>query len=302
MKVNAAAIGAIFMSMSTVFNKTFAEVQTTYQKIAMTVPSSSAYVDYRWLANFPQMKRWVGNKQVTKLSDYKYTIVNEDFQATVEVRRNDIEDDQLGIYKPQAESAAWSAKQLPDELIYELVNKSFTEKCYDGKAFIADNHPVGKAAVSNKGKKKLSMESLAKAQASFGAARIAMMQFKDDEGRPLNVKPNILLVPVALGDTARALMTVDRLEDGKPNPYKGVCEVVEEPRLTDDNAWFLLDCNKPVKPFVFQERKKPVFVQQTNMDSDDVFNRAVYKFGAEARGAAGFGHWQLAYGSDGTEA
>lgn len=63
-----------------------------------------------------------------------------------------------------------------------------------------------------------------------------MMQFKDDEGRPLNVKPNILLVPVALGDTARALMTVDRLEDGKPNPYKGVCEVVEEPRLTSDSV------------------------------------------------------------------
>lgn len=302
MKVNAAAISAIFMGMSTVFNKTFAEVQTTYQKIAMTVPSSSAYVDYRWLANFPQMKRWVGSKQVTKLSDYKYTIVNEDFAATVEVRRNDIEDDQLGIYKPQAESAAWSAKQLPDELIYELVNKSFTEKCYDGKPFVSDNHPVGKGTVSNKGKKKLSIESLAKAQGSFGAARIAMMQFKDDAGRPLNVKPSVLLVPVALGDTARALMTVDRLEDGKPNPYKSVCEVVEEPRLTNDDAWFLLDCNKPVKPFVYQERKKPVFVQQTNMDSDDVFNRGVYKFGAEARAAAGFGHWQLVYGSDGTEA
>lgn len=300
MKVNVAALNAIFLTMSTVFNKTFADVETTYQKIAMTVPSSSAYVDYRWLANFPQMKRWVGAKQVTKLSDYKYTIVNENFAATVEVSRNDIEDDQLGIYKPQAESAAWSAKQLPDELIYELVNKSFTEKCYDGKAFIAENHPVGKGVVSNKGKKKLSIESLAKAQASFGAARIAMMQVKDDEGRPLNVKPNILLVPVALGDTARALMTVDRLEDGKPNPYKGVCEVVEEPRLTSDSAWFLLDCNKPVKSFVYQERKKAQFVQQTNMDSDDVFNRGVYKFGAEARAAAGFGHWQLAYGSDGT--
>lgn len=153
MKVNVAALNAIFLTMSTVFNKTFADVETTYQKIAMTVPSSSAYVDYRWLANFPQMKRWVGAKQVTKLSDYKYTIVNENFAATVEVSRNDIEDDQLGIYKPQAESAAWSAKQLPDELIYELVNKSFTEKCYDGKAFIAENHPVGKGVVSNKGKK-----------------------------------------------------------------------------------------------------------------------------------------------------
>lgn len=300
MKVNAAALSAIFMTMSTVYNKTFAEVETTYQKIALTVPSSGAYQDYHWLANFPQMKRWVGAKQVSKLSEYKYTIVNEDFAATVEVRRNDIEDDQLGIYKPQAESAAWSAKQLPDELIYELVNKSFTEKCYDGKAFISDAHPVGKGVVSNKGKKKLSIESLAKAQASFGAGRTAMMKFKDDEGRPLNAKPSVLLVPVALGDTARALMTVDRLEDGKPNPYKGVCEVVEEPRLTNDDAWFLLDCNKPMKPFVYQERKKPQFVQQTNMDSDDVFNRAVYKFGAEARAAAGFGHWQLAYGSDGT--
>ena len=52
MKITGAALSAIFMGMSTVFNKTFADVQTTYQKIAMTVPSSSAYVDYRWLANF----------------------------------------------------------------------------------------------------------------------------------------------------------------------------------------------------------------------------------------------------------
>jgi phage major head subunit gpT-like protein len=112
----------------------------------------------------------------------------------------------------------------------------------------------------------------------------------------------VLLVPVAQGDTARALMTTDRLEDGKPNPYKGVCEVVEEPRLTDDNAWYLLDTTKPVKPYIYQDRKKPVFVQQTSMDSPTVFMEGVFLFGAEARAAAGFGHWQLAYGSTGTVA
>lgn len=303
MNVNAAALSAIFLNLSTAYNNTFKDVTTSYQKIAMTVPSTSKFMDYRWLGNFPKMERWVGKKVISKLADYNYVVVNENFAATIEVSRDDIEDDELGIYKPQAESAAWSAKQLPDELVWEAINKAFTAKCYDGKPFIATNHPVGeKESFSNKGTKKLSIESLAKAQGSFGAARTQMMSLKDDKGRPLNVKPNLLVVPVALGDTARALMTVDRLEDGKPNPYKGVCEVHEEPRLTNDDAWFLMDVTKPIKPTIYQERKKPTFVQMTNQDSPNVFMEGVYYFGAEARGAVGYGHPQLIYGSNGTVA
>ena len=142
------------MNLKTLFNKTFTETPVEWPQIAMEVPSTGAYVDYRWLANFPAMKKWVGAKHIKKLSEYTYTIKNDRFEATIEVNRDDIEDDQLGIYKPQAESAAWSAKQLPDELVYEVVNKAFTDKCYDGKPFIADNHPFGKTAVSNKGTKK----------------------------------------------------------------------------------------------------------------------------------------------------
>jgi phage major head subunit gpT-like protein len=86
-------------------------------------------------------------------------------------------------------------------------------------------------------------------------------------------------------------MTVDKLEDGKPNPYKGTAKVKVSARLTDDNAWFLLDTTKPVKPFVYQERKKPVFVQQTNMESPSYLWRC-FNFGAEARGG-GYGSGRL---------
>lgn len=302
MNVSGAALSAIFLSLSKIYNDTFAEVTVEWQGIAMEVPSTGAYVDYRWLANFPQMKEWVGKKHITKLAEYDYVIRNKDYAATIEVRRNDIEDDQLGIYKPQAQSAAWSAKQHPDELIFDAVNKAFTEKCYDGKPLISTDHKVGKITFSNKGKKKLSIESYAKAQASYGAARTAMMKVKDESGRPLNVKPNLLLVPAALEDVANALMTTDRLEDGKPNPYKGSAKVQVSARLTDDNAWFLLDTSKPVKSFVYQSRKKPVFVQQTNTDAPNVFMEGVFYFGVEARGAAGYGFWQTIFGSDGTEA
>ena len=241
-----------------------------------------------------------GKKHITKLAEYDYVIRNKDYAATIEVRRNDIEDDQMGIYKPQAESAAWSAKQHPDELVFEAANTVFTAKCYDGQPMVSGSHKVGKLTVSNKGTKKLSIETLAKAQASFGAARTAMRKFKDESGRPLNITPNVLLVPAALEDIANALMTVDKLEDGKPNPYKGTAKVKVSARLTDDNAWFLLDTTKPVKPFVYQQRKKPVFVQQTNMESPSVFMEGVFHFGAEARGAGGYGFWQTIFGSTGT--
>ncbi|MCS5517046.1 Mu-like prophage major head subunit gpT family protein [Pseudomonas qingdaonensis] len=94
-------------------------------------------------------------------------------------------------------------------------------------------------------------------------------------------------------------MTSEKLEDGQANPYKGAAEVVVEPRLTSRTAWFLLDTSKPVLPFIYQERKAPVFVQQTDPEADDVFSRKKYKFGAEARAAGGYGFWQLAYGSTG---
>ncbi|AKU24831.1 head protein [Massilia sp. NR 4-1] len=305
MVVNRETLTNLFISLKTTFNNAFSAAPSVWERVAMLVPSTSGQNDYAWLSKFPRMRKWIGEKNIKSLEGAKYSVVNDDWEATIEVDRNDVEDDNLGIYGPQAKMAGESAKQLPDEIVMELANKAFTTLCYDGQYFVDVDHPVRQAdgnigSVSNKGTKALSVATLAAAQASYGAARLAMRKFKDDEGRPLNVTPDVLLVPPALGDTARALMTNDRLEDGKPNPYKGTAEVVEDARLTSDTAWFLLDTTKPVRPFIYQERKKAGFVQQTDPQSDDVFNRKKFKFGAEARAAGGYGFWQLIYGSDGT--
>lgn len=302
MLVNKSSIQAAFVALKTLFNNAFTAAPSTWDKIAMKVPSSTGSNLYAWLSAFPKMRRWVGEKHVKNLQAYSYSVVNEDWETTVAVNRNHIEDDQLGIYQPQAQMAGFSAKQLPDEIVYELVNNGFTALCYDGQYFFDVDHPVAGASVSNVGTKALSVATLAAAQASYGAARTAMRRFKDEDGRPINVNPTVLLVPPALEDTARALLTVDRLEDGKSNPYKGTAELVVEARLTSDTAWFLLDTSKPVRPFIYQERKAPVFVQQTDPEADDVFSRKEYKFGAEARAAGGYGFWQMAYGSTGTAA
>jgi len=302
MLVNASNLKAIFVNLKTTFNNAFAAAPSTWQQIAMEVPSTGKSNDYAWLSRFPRMKQWIGEKDVKALEASKYTIVNDDWEATVEVDRNDIDDDNLGIYKPQAEMAGHSAKQLPDEIVYGVVNGGFTTLCHDGQYFFDTDHPGKDGSVSNKGTKALSCATLAAAQASYGAGRTAMRKFKDSEGRPLGIRPNILLVPAALEDIANLMMTVEKLEDGKPNPYKGTATVVVGDWLTSDTAWFLLDTTKPVKPFIYQNRKAPVFVEQTDPQADNVFKRKKFLFGAEARAAGGYGFWQLAYGSTGTEA
>lgn len=236
MLINKNTLSALFVSLKTTFNNAFAAAPSVWEKIAMKVPSTTGQNDYAWLSKFPRMAKWIGEKNVKSLEAAKYTIKNDDFEATVEVDRNDIEDDNLGIYKPQAEMAGESAKQLPDEIVMGLVNASFTTPCFDGQYFFDVDHAVAGASVSNKGTKVLSCATLAAAQASFGAARTAMRKFKDDEGRPLNITPKVLLVPPALEDVALVLANNERLEDGKQNPYKGTFEVVCDARLADIQA------------------------------------------------------------------
>ncbi|MFA6290225.1 MAG: Mu-like prophage major head subunit gpT family protein [Victivallales bacterium] len=301
MLVNKATILAVFTSLKTTFNNAFDAAPSQWQETAMLVPSGAGQNDYTWLSLFPKMKKWIGDKAVKVFEAFKYTVINDDWEATVEVDRNDVEDDSLGIYKPQAEMAGYSAKQLPDEIVADLKNNAFANKCYDGQYYYDSDHPVGEAKTSNSnlGTAALSAATVALAKASYGAARTAIMSFKDDEGRPLALVPNVLEVPPALEEVGRMLCTYDKLEDDKPNPYKGTAKLIVNPRLTSTTAWFLHCTQMPVKPFIYQERKAPVFVEQTDPQGDDVFNRKKFKFGAEARAAGGYGFWQMSYGSTG---
>lgn len=299
MIINKATLDAVFKSLKTLFNNAFTQTETQWEKVAMRVPSTTKTNDYKWLGNWPKMRKWIGDKQVDALAAHGYSIENDDWEVTIEVDRNDIDDDQLGIYKPQAEMGGQSAAELPGDIVSDLINNGFSRKCYDGQYFFDTDHPVGEATVSNKGTVALDISTQAAAKASYGAGRTAMRKFKDEKGRPLKVRPNVLLVGPALEDTARALLTSDRLEDGKTNPYKGTAELVVWDEIESDTFWALLDTRKPVKPFIYQERKAPVFVQQTDPQAADVFSRKKYKFGAEARAAGGYGFWQLAWASTG---
>ena len=104
-----------------------------------------------------------------------------------------------------------------EQRVAETVKKGFTDLCYDGKPFYSKAHKVGETTYSNLSDAKLSADS-------FIAARTTMMSLKNDQGQPLNLVPDTLLVPPALEQEARMILEAD-LINGTTNINKGLAKV-----------------------------------------------------------------------------
>ncbi len=295
MIINQQALRGLYTGFKTIFGKAFEATPTLWNKVATRVTSENGEENYKWLGRIPRMREWIGDREVQNLSAADYTIKNKDFELTIGVDRNDIEDDRIGLYTPVIQDIAQSAAQFPDELVFQLLKDGFTNLCYDGKPFFAADHKVGRKTVSNRSDKRLTAES-------YAAARSAMMSLVDENGKSLKLVPNLLVVPPALEDAARKILKAEQI-DGTTNIYKDTAELLVVPDLAGaDTAWYLLCTSKALLPLIYQERKVPKFVSLDSETDTNVFMRKQYLYGVDGRANAGYGFWQMAYGSTGTEA
>lgn len=151
MIINQASLQAVYKGFRAVFNEAFQGVAAQHTKVAMVVPSSMREETYAWLGAFPRMREWVGDRHIKNLALQSYSIKNKDWEATIEVDRNDIEDDSIGVYRPIVAELGRASAQHPDELVFGLLKDGFTTLCYDGQYFFDTDHPVGSGTASNHG-------------------------------------------------------------------------------------------------------------------------------------------------------
>jgi phage major head subunit gpT-like protein len=292
--VNQASLQSIYRSFKTIFQKAFEVAKPKWQDVATEVPSSTREEEYKWLGRVPRMREWIGERIIKNLAAHGYTIRNKDWESTVAVDRNDIEDDTVGVYAPLIQALGQAAAEHPDEIVFALFHLGFASLCYDGQYFFDAEHRDGEeAAQSNVSDKKLSADA-------YGAARAAMMSLVDEHGRSLGIIPDLLAVAPANEKLGREILEADRLSDGSTNVWKGTAKLMVVPELAaNPDEWFVLCTTKPVKPLIFQKRKAPQFVAKDQPDDDNVFMKKEFVYGTDCRDNAGFGLWQLAYGSTG---
>ena len=83
------------------------------------------------------------------------------------------------------------------------------------------------------------------------------------------------------------------------NPETGAVDSVANQDMGGSGTtYYLLDTTRPLKPLIFQRREAYEFVQYMDSKDESVFRRRQYEFGAEGRGNAGFGLWQMAWRSN----
>ena len=293
MIINQSNLHGLTTGFSAAFNKAMSEVNPDYKDIATVTSSSTAANDYAWLGQNPGMKEWIGVREVQHISEYGYTIKNKSFERTIGINRDAIEDDQYGIYAPMFSMMGQEAGEHYNDLVFGMLTKGFTEKCYDGKTFFAADHVSGEKDFSNTSTAALSTES-------FLVARQAMMSITGDQNKPLKLVPDLLVVSPKNEMVAKKILEAS-LIDGTTNITQNLAKIKVATELSGDNedAWFLLCTKKFLKPIILQIRKKIKFDMLTKDTDLNVFMQKEYLYGCDCRDNAGFGFWQMAYGSTG---
>lgn len=290
MEINANNLRMLEQGFNASFRTGLARSAPTAMQIAMTIPSTTAENVYDWLADNFGIREWVGDRVMQNVGKYDYTLKNKDYEGTVKVKRNSIEDDQYGSYGKLFEQMGDSVTQFPDKLLYSVLKAGENTLCFDGQYFFDVDHPVGlpgkEASVANhmggagaawylvdtskvlkpliwQPRRTFKMVRMdqerdenvfmrkeyiygvdGRCNAGFGlwqlafaskqdltsanlkTALTAMASQKGNNGEPLNVQADTLVVPSSLNETALDLVNKEYLANGESNTLRGRFKVV----------------------------------------------------------------------------
>jgi phage major head subunit gpT-like protein len=296
MILNSTSLSALRVGFKTEFQRALGEAPTLRDRVAMTVRSSTASATYGWLRQMTGMREWIGPRLLDGIAEASYTIANRHFEKTIEVSRNDIEDDNLGQYGPMFAMLGEAAGAYPEQLVWDLLKAGFTTNGWDGQYFFDTDHPVTAAdgsttTFSNTGggagtpwyllctnravkpiilqeRKPVTFATKDRQEddnvffsntfvygadwrgnvgygipqmaygskqtldaAAYKAAFAAIEGMKGDGGRPLGLKPNLLVVPPALREAGLEILNAERDAAGATNVWRGTAELLVVPWL-----------------------------------------------------------------------
>lgn len=140
--IRGSTIRDLGITFSTRFQGALASAQTLWQQIATDVSSGSREQDYGWLLDAPGVREWIGDRVVRELGAAGYTIKNRSWELTIGVDRDDVADDNLGMYSKKIDVMADSTGRHADELVFSTLKAGFASNCYDGQYFFDTDHPI----------------------------------------------------------------------------------------------------------------------------------------------------------------
>lgn len=275
---------------------------TVYQEFTTEIQSNKAEENYGWLGSTPQLQEWKDERAPKGLLEQGFTLKNKDYEASIGVNRNALDDDQYGQIKARVQMMGTEAKKGYDIFAAACVEAGHTSVCYDGQNFFDTDHSEGLSGTQSN----YSASGLALSSTNAKTIVTAMRDFKNDQGVLAGVNPTHVMVPTGLEFTAKELFDptfVNVTTDPAKASIKGLLKVIVNPYLSNSGgasaAYYVLDLSQGIRPFIFQNRKALTFdALDKSTDYANFMSKTIY-YGVDARFAFGYGDWKMAYKAKG---
>lgn len=271
-----------------------------WTRLAMRFPSSQASETYRWLGMVPQVREWVGGRQVKPLRANGVTIVNKVWESTIRVDADEMRRDKTGQILVRVNEMARRVAQHPNKLLTMLLLAGDSTVAYDGQFYFDTDHSEGDSGAQSNSIGAAAASPTAPTDVEMyagimsGIARI--LQVKDDHGEPMNESAREFLVMVPTPFISPTLTALSAREiDATANPLANRApfrvDWVANPRLTWTDKFAVFRTDGESRPFIFQE-ELPVEVHALAEGSELEANENQHQYGVKAIHEAGYGFWQ----------
>ena len=316
-----------FTKLDTQLGYTYSITPTFAEAIASTIPSSTEQNGYAWIGRLDKMRLWQGSRVTHEPAPQTYFLINQPFELTEKIDRFKLDDDQMGVYERTMPEMAIQAKKWPDYQMRDLIENlgaqtGTRQNGLDGLTYFNSAHPIdlynaAAGTYSNDFTGGGSNVTYANGKTiltggAFGPTAVStlysyMLQLKAENGEPLGVMPNEILVPTSLATEAELVLkstfyappqwnTIGAGTGGNATQVGTADNPIRRfgldfriiPELTDVVKWYLTDTKKAFKPFLWQMRQAPVLAARVQETDPNVFDTHTYLFGYWSRGTPGW--------------
>ncbi len=292
--------GLLSKGLRSEFFDRFENTTTYYQDLATRIPSNSDSENYKWLGTVPKMREWGSGRLAKGLRTESYSVENLKYEATIEVDRDEIADDQTGQIRVRVGELARRAATHKDYLLAQLLINGATGGFhgYDGVPFFNAAHVSGGSGAQDNdltyNADDTGDPTTVEFKAALKQAIATMLAFKDDQGEPMNIGVSglVCVVPPSMLFTAMEAVNASVIAS-TDNVVKGIARVIALPWLNTASTWYLLKTDGVIRPFIFQDRE-PVEFGALTETSEESFKREKLLFGVRARYRMTYGYWQFA--------
>ncbi len=144
MDINRINLETVFRNLRKDFDGTYDTVlDKRVDRLSLEIPMTTASLRFDFLGDDPEFREWIGQRKLHEVASKSYEVTYKTWELTMRMLRNDITDDNIGLYSTKAKTGGDAAARLKPREVWRALQDGISRNCYDNQFYFDTDHPVG---------------------------------------------------------------------------------------------------------------------------------------------------------------